>query len=122
MYRTAIEGSLVPLNHRVMAIDSDAPVIVRDGKGEDLPVQLFLALHISKKYKTSESDAHALDVLAIGKIKSRGAAFDLAGEERELHSRSSHEIGSDLKPWLTHKGFKLVQLFLENADRPNPTE
>ena len=32
--RVTIEGSLVPFNHRVMAIDSHSGMIMRDGKGE----------------------------------------------------------------------------------------
>ena len=35
-----IEANLIPFNHRVMATDSHNGMIVRDGKGEDLPVQL----------------------------------------------------------------------------------
>ncbi len=64
--RMTIEGSLVPLNHRVMAVDPYRPVIVRDGKGEDFPIQLFLALHRPKKFdKSSYGDGHAVRVLAV---------------------------------------------------------
>ena len=36
--RVTIEGSLVPFNHWVMAIDSHSGVIVREGKGKDFAV------------------------------------------------------------------------------------
>lgn len=45
----AVEASSVPLDYRVVTVDPHGLVIVRDGKGEDLPVQLLLALHVSKK-------------------------------------------------------------------------
>lgn len=51
--RVTIEVNLIPFNHRLMAIDSHNGMIVRDGKGEDLPVQLFLALHQPKKCNKS---------------------------------------------------------------------
>ena len=45
MDQMVIEGSLVPFNYGVMAIDSHRPVIMQDGKGKNLLVQLFLTLH-----------------------------------------------------------------------------
>lgn len=79
--RVTIEGSLVPFNHRVTAIDSHSGMIMRDGKGEDLSVQLFLALHRPKKLdKSSNGDGHAMSILAIGNIESGSAALHLAGD------------------------------------------
>ena len=115
----AIEGSLVPLNHRVVAIDSHGGMIVRDRKGKDLPVKLFLAPYKSKKFdKSSYGDGHAMRVLAIGNVESRGAALHLAGEERKVYPRCSHEIGKKLGPGLTHERLKLIQLFL--CERGSP--
>lgn len=51
--RVTIEGSLVPFDHGVMSVDPHGGMIVRDRKREDLPVQLFLALHVSKEYDKS---------------------------------------------------------------------
>ena len=40
-----MEGAPIPFNHRVVTVNSHRSVIVRDIKDENLPVQLFLALH-----------------------------------------------------------------------------
>lgn len=114
--RMTIEGSLVPFNHWVMAINSHSDVIVRDGKGEHLSIQLFLALHRSKKfYKSSDGEGHAMRVLAIGNIESGSATLHLAGEEGKLHPRFSHEIGNNLEVRLTHERFQLIPLFLSEC-------
>ena len=114
-----VEGSLVPFNHRVMVIDSHSGMIMRNGKGEDLPIQLFLALHRPKKLdKSSNSDGHAMSILAIGNVESGSAALHLAGEEGEVHSCCSHEICNDLGARLTHKRFQLIQLFLGECGSP----
>lgn len=41
----AVECSLVSLYYGVVSVNPHGPVIVRDGKHEDLAVQLFLALY-----------------------------------------------------------------------------
>lgn len=112
----AIEGSLVFFNYGVMSVDPHQPVVVRDRKGEDLPVQLFLAPYKSKKFdKSSQGDGHAMRVLAIGNVESRGAALHLAGEERKVHPRYSHEMGKKLGPGLTYERLELIQLFLREC-------
>ena len=117
--RVSIEGSLVSSNHRVMAIDSHSGMIMRDGKDEDLPIQLFLALHRPKKLdKSSNGDGHAMSILAIGNVESGSAALHLAGEEGEVHSCCSHEICKDLGARRTHKQFQLIQLFLGECGSP----
>jgi len=109
----AIECSLVSFDHGVMAVDPHRPVVVRDGKGEDLPVQLFLALHRPKKFdKSSYGDGHAVRVLAVGDVQRCRAAFYLAGEEGKVHPRCGHEVGEGLGAYLTHKRLKLFELFL----------
>ena len=52
----AIETRLIPFNHRIMAVDPHRPVIVRDGKGENLPIQLF---------QITEQDIYAVDIRSI---------------------------------------------------------
>ena len=117
----AIERSLVSLDHGVMAVNPHRPVIVRDGKGEDLPVQLFLTLHRPKKFdKSSYGDGHTMRVLAIGNVESRGAALYLAGEEGEVHPRCSHKVGSNFGSNLTNKGLELFQLFFCKRRTPEP--
>ena len=56
-------------------------------------VQLFLTLHVSKKYdKSPQSGAHALGILVIDKVESGSATFDLAGQKRKVHPRCSHTV------------------------------
>ena len=43
--RVSIERGLAFLDQSVVPIDPHRPVVVRDGKGEDLAVELLLALH-----------------------------------------------------------------------------
>ena len=115
----AIEGSLVSFNHRVVSIDPHRPVIIRDRKGENLPVQLFLALHRSiKLYDPLNGNGHAVRVLPVGNVESCGAALDLVGEEGKVHPRCSHEIGKNLGPGFTHERFELIQLFLGERRSP----
>ena len=66
-----IEGNLVSFDHEVVTVDSHRLVIVRDGKGENLSMQLFLALHRLEKFdKSFDGDGHAVRVLAIGNVES----------------------------------------------------
>ena len=117
--RMAIEGSLIAFDHGVVSVDSDRPMIMRNRKGEDLPIQLFLALHRPKKFdKSSYGDGHTVRILAIGNVESGSAAFHLAGEKGEVHSCCSHEICNDLGARLTDKRFQLVQLFLGECGSP----
>ena len=115
----AIERSLVFLNHGVMAVDSHGPVIVRDRKGKDFPIQLFLALHRPEKFdKSSDGDGHAVRVLTIGNVESGSTALHLASEEGEVHPSRSHKVGNNIGPRLTHERFELVQLFLSECGSP----
>ena len=117
--RVTIEGSLVLFNHGVMAIDPHRGMIVRDGKGEDLSVQLFLTLRsLIELDKSSYGNGHTVRVLAIGNIESGSAALHLAGEKGEIHPRCSHEIGNNLGARPTHKWFQLIQLFLGECGSP----
>ena len=92
--RVTIEGSLIPLDHRVIAVDPHRPVIVRNRKGEDLPVQLFLALYRPKKFdKSSYGDGYTVRVLAISNIESGSAVLYFAGEEGKVYPVSRDEQG-----------------------------
>ena len=103
----AIERSLFSLNHGVMAVDSSGPVVVREGKGEDLPVQLFLALHRPKKFdKSSYGDGYTMRVLAIDNVESRGAALYLAGKEGKIYP-----VGRDKKGVFEDAANELIELF-----------
>ena len=81
---------------------------MRDWKGKDLPMKLFLALHrFVELNDTSHGNSHTVSVLSVGNIESRGVALHLACEEREVHPRRSHEVGSKFGPNLTHERFEL---------------
>ena len=97
------KGSFVSFDHGVMAVNSYGHMIVRDGKSENLTVQLFFAFHRFKKFdKSFDGDGHAVRVLAIGDVESGGAAFYLAGAKREVHPRCSHEIGGNFGSPVVH--------------------
>ncbi len=116
-----IEGCLVPFDYGVMAIDSHGDMIVRDGKGEDLPVKLFLAFYRSKKFdKSSYGDGHAVRVLAVGDVQRCRAALDLAGEEGKVHPIGCNEKGGLINA--ADERIELFELLVRKADRLNPTE
>jgi hypothetical protein len=45
-----VERGLFALDHRVVAVDPHSLVVMRNGKGEDLPMKLFLALHEPEQF------------------------------------------------------------------------
>jgi hypothetical protein len=48
--RVAVEFGFIPINYRIMAVDSYYPVIIQDKKGEDFSVKLFFALYKFKEF------------------------------------------------------------------------
>ena len=61
----------------------------------------------------------------ISNVESGSASLHFAGEKGKVHPRCSHEIGSKLRPRLTHERFELVQLFprkrrILSFPSPNP--
>lgn len=68
------------------------------------------ASRIEKVRQEPLGDAHALGILAIDKVESGSATFDLAGQKRKVHPCCSHKIGSNLDPELTYEWLELVQL------------
>lgn len=82
-----IESSFISFDHEVVAVDSYGSIIVRDGKGEDLSVQLFLTLYRSKKFdKSFYGDGYTIRVLAIGNIESGSAALYLVDKKGKVYS------------------------------------
>ncbi len=113
----AIEGCLVPFDYGVMAIDSHGGMIVRDGKGEDLPVQLFLALHRPKKIdKSSYGDGHTVSVLSVRDVQRCRAAFDLAGEEGKVHPIGCNERGGLINA--ADERIELFELLVDKCGSP----
>lgn len=98
-------------------------MIVRDGKGEDLLVKLFLAPYNSQKFdKSSYGDVHTVRVLPVGDVKCGGTALDPAGEEGKVHSRGGYEVGEGLDPISPTKGSSFLSFSSVNAGPLNPTE
>ena len=63
-----------------MTVDSNQPMVMRNGKGKDLEVKLFFAPHGFVEFDdTSYGKRHSMRILSICKIKSRDAALHLAG-------------------------------------------
>jgi hypothetical protein len=55
-------------------------------KGQYLLVELLLTLHESEElYNASHCKSHAMGVLSVCNIESRGAAFHFAGESLEVY-------------------------------------
>ena len=100
----AIEGSLVPFNYEVMTIDPHRPVIMQDGKGKNLLVQLFLMFHQSKEFnKSSDGDSHIVCILAISNVECSSAALYFTDEEGKVYPCCSYKISNNLKPELFYK-------------------
>ncbi len=113
----AIEGSLVPFDHEVMVVDPHQPVIVRDGKGENLLVKLFLALYRSKKFdKSSYDDDHAVRVLAIDDVQRCRVAFNLAGEKEKVHPIDCNEKGDLIN--VVDERIELFELLVDKCELP----
>src|SRR5690349_19266286 len=82
----AVECGFVFLDHGVMTVNPHRPVIVRDRKGEDLPMKLLFALYSFVELDdTSHGNSHTVSVLSIGDVKRCSTALHFAREEREVH-------------------------------------
>ncbi len=113
--RVTIEGSLVPLNQGVVAIDSHGGMIVRDRKGEDFLVKLFLALYSFVELDdTSHDNSHAVSVLSIDDVKRCSIALHLTDKKREVHSINCDE--KEVIEDVVNERIELLEL-LVNKDR-----
>ena len=76
--RVAVKGRFIFFNNGVMAIDFDRAMIIRNRKGEDFPVKLFLAFHIFKEFDDSfYGNDYAVSILPVYNVKCYGAALYL---------------------------------------------
>ena len=102
-----------------MAVDSHGPMVVRERKGEDLPVKLVLALYNSVELDdASHGKSHTVSILPVRYIKTRGAALDLAGQEWEVHRPCRHKVGCTAISNLANKGFELFELLVRESRSP----
>ena len=106
----AIVVRIIPVYHRVVAVDQYRLVIVRDEEGEDLAVKLILAVYEAEELDDcSYRKSHAVGVLAVRHVGCRGGAFDLARQEREVHVIRRHE-GQVASQDVSKQGGELLEL------------
>ena len=87
----AVKGVLVLPRNSVVTVYPDQPMIIRDRKGENIPVKLFLALgSFVKLHNTFHGNSHTMSVPAVCHIQRCGTEIYLARERRELYSVSSN--------------------------------
>merc|ERR1711939_628022 len=78
-----VERGLFALDHRVVAIDPHSLVVMRNGKGEDLPMKLLLALYEPEQFHdSSNSEGHTVCILSICHVECGRTALHFAREER----------------------------------------
>ncbi|KAK5637255.1 hypothetical protein RRF57_012967 [Xylaria bambusicola] len=76
----AVVLSFLPIDHRVVAIDTHRLVVMRDRERKDPPVDLILAPNKTKKLNNSScSHRHTVGVLAVRNVQCCGAALHLTG-------------------------------------------
>ncbi len=81
----SVESGLRSLNYRVVTVDPDGFMIVRDREGKDLPVQLLPAVDQSKQFDDrSHGERHAVSILPISHVERSVTTLDLACQERKI--------------------------------------
>ncbi len=84
--RITVDYGLYALDYRVVAINSYSVVIVRNKKGENLSIKLFLALHKPKQFHDlSNSERYTIYILSICYIECGRTALHFAREERKVY-------------------------------------
>ena len=69
--RVAIEGGgFSTVNHGIVTVDADRPVIVRDREREDFPIDLVFALDEPEKFNDGpDCERHAVSILPVGDVE-----------------------------------------------------
>ena len=94
----AMERRVVPVNRRVVAVNPHNVVVMRDGKGQDLPMQLLLARHGAVQRDDGvDGNAGAVSVLSVGDVERCVATFHLRHEERKIQTSGRHDAGSGVR-------------------------
>ena len=92
-------------------------MIVRDRKGEDFTVELFVTFHSFVEFdNTSYGNSHTVSVLSVCDIKGCGTALHLACQEREVHPVSCDEKGVLVNA--ADKRIKLIELLVGKCGLP----
>jgi len=111
--RVPIVLDVFPSYHRVVAVDPYRPVVMRDGEGEDLPINFILALDSTEELDDApHRKGHAVGVLPICDVERSGATLHLAGQEREVHVVRGHEEGLVPGNEVANEGRQLGELVL----------
>lgn len=102
------------IDDSVVAVYPHCAIIVRDGEGEELPVESLLAFHIPEElHDSAHSNSHVVGVLAVRDVECCSASLDFARQEREVHVVGGHEVRDvECIRLITHKGLEFVYLFL----------
>ena len=80
------------LHHRVVPVQSDGSVVVRNGKGQEFSMGLVLSLFpLEQFHQTSNCHRHAVPVLSVSNIQAGGATVDFTRQERKMHVVCAHE-------------------------------
>lgn len=107
----AVILGIFSINHRIVSVDSDRPVIMRDGKGKNFSVKLHFTINESEEiYSSSYRKGHAISILSVCDIERCGAALHLACEKREVHVKRSHGERFVAGDEVANEGSKLVEL------------
>ena len=121
MYWMAVVFRVLPIDYGIFAVNAYRSVVVRDGEGKELTVQLLLTLHKAEELNDGpRRERHAVGVLAVRDVECCGAALHLAGEEGEVHKVRGHEEGQVAVDPVANKWRKLAELILCKGFAPKP--
>jgi len=92
--RVLVILGVFPGYHRVVAVDLYRLVVIRDGEGEDLPVDFILPLDSTEELDNAPyRKGYAVGVLPVYNIERSSAALYLVGQEREVHIVRGYKEG-----------------------------
>jgi len=109
----AVVLSVLPIYRWIVTIDPHRAVVVGDGEGEDLSVDLALATDKAEELDYGpDRESHAVGVLAVRNVKGLDATFYLVRQEGKEHIVGGHEVGLVAGNPIAKNRGNLVQLVL----------
>ena len=88
-------------------------MVVRDGEGKDLLVDLILALNSTEELDDApHRKGYAIGILSVRDVERSGAALHLASQEQEVHIVRGHEEGLVPSNEVANKWRQLGELVL----------
>ena len=101
----------------IVIVDSHYTVIVRERKGEDLPMKLLLALNSFIEFDhASYGNYYTMGVLSVDDFKRNSAALHFAREERKIYSICYHEEGDIMNG--ANERIELFKLLIREYESP----